>query len=86
MNLAEAELTLAERGWLVVDLPNPSAVFAVRDRLLAWLREWLPGLKTLDEYHMFVDDDQQHIELLYQLARSYWDHDLGRTIVAANLD
>ena len=86
MNFAEAEATLAERGWLAVDLPDPSAVFAVRDRLLGWLRERLPDLPSLDDYHLFAADDQQHVDLLHDLSSSYWDRDLGRTIVAANLD
>ena len=52
MNFADAEATLAERGWPAVDILDPSAVFAVHDRLLAWLRERLPGLRSLDEYHL----------------------------------
>ena len=85
MKFADAEAALVERGWLTLDLPDPSAVLAVRDRLLAWLRERLPDLKSLDEYHLHAAD-HEHIDLIHGLSRFYWEHDLGRTIIAANLD
>jgi Phytanoyl-CoA dioxygenase (PhyH) len=86
MNFADAAATLAERGWLAVDLPDPSAAFAVRDRLLAWLRARLPELRSLEEYHLLAVGDEHHIGLLHDLSHSYWDHHLGRTIIETNLD
>ncbi len=79
--------TLAERGWVSIDLPDPSPVFAVRDELLAQLRlKFLPGLASLDDYHLAATDDERHIAILHGLSAHYWALDLGRTIIAANLD
>lgn len=86
MNFADAEAAVAERGWLAADLPDPSAVVAVRDRLLAWLQDRLPELRSLEEYHLSASGEEQHVGLLHGLSRWYWEQDLGRTIIAANLD
>jgi len=85
MTAAEAEAAIAERGWVALDLPDPTAVFAVRDRLLAWLQETLPALTSLEHYHHHVTDTQ-HVELLHDLSQRYWTADLGRTIIEGNLD
>lgn len=85
MNVAGAEATLAERGWLVVDLPDPAPVFAARDRILHWIRATVPDLESLDQYHAHASDDQ-HVELLHGVSRLYWEHDLGRSIITGNLE
>jgi hypothetical protein len=85
--MAGLEATLAERGWLVIDLPDPSPVLHARDRLLARLRDTaLPGLRCLDDYHWLVDDDERHIEILHDLTTFYGQAELGRSIIASNLD
>ncbi len=87
MSMAGLEATFVERGWLVVDLPDPSPVLHARDRLLARLRDTaLPGLRRLDDYHWLVDDDERHIEILNDLTTFYWEAELGRSIIASNLD
>lgn len=85
--MAGLEATLAESGWLVIDLPDPSPVLHARDRLLARLRDTaLPGLRCLDDYHWLVDDDEHHIEILHGLMTFYGEAQLGRPIIASNLD
>jgi hypothetical protein len=85
--MARLEATFAERGWLVTDLPDPSPVLHARDRLLARLRDTaLPGLRRLDDYHWLVDDEERHIEILRDLTTFYWEAELGRSIIASNLD
>ena len=80
------EATLDERGWVAVDLPDPGSVLQARDRLLAFLRERaLPGLAVLEDYHTRIDD-WRHIEVLHELATFYWEAELGRSIILANLD
>jgi hypothetical protein len=84
---SEIERTLAERGWIAMGLPDPTPVFAVRDRLLARLRsESLPALSRLDDYHTLVTDDERHIAILHDLATFYGDQRLGRSIIEANVD
>jgi hypothetical protein len=86
MNLYEMDATLAERGWLVIDLPDPSAVFETRDRLLSHLQQSIPGLARLEDYHRHVIDDERHVATMYGLATYYWESDLGRSIISSNLD
>jgi hypothetical protein len=87
VNAAVYEATLAERGWVVVDLPDPSPVRHARERLLARLRETaLPGLRCLDDYHWLVDDDERHIEILHGLMLFFWEAELGRAVIASNLE
>jgi hypothetical protein len=81
------ESLLAERGWLVVDLPDARPVLHARRLLLDHLREVaLPSLSRLDDYHRHVEDDRQHAELLRELTAYYWSRGLGRAIVERNLE
>jgi hypothetical protein len=76
----------ADQGWMVLDLPDPRIVFAVRDRLLARLRALLAvDLDCLEQYHTVVDDDARHIDVLYDLATTFWQEQLGVEIVRCNL-
>jgi len=81
----DLESTLASRGWVATDLPEPAAVFEVRDRLLGRLQERLPELESLDRYHALGVPDDRHVPLLYELSEFYWHLDLGRTIIEANV-
>jgi hypothetical protein len=86
MNLEDLETTLAERGWLAIELPDPRPVFTVRDQLLARLREEsFPELASLDEYHLHATEEQAHIGALHKLSQYYWENRLGHTIITANL-
>jgi len=76
---------IMQRGWVALDLPDPAPVFAVRDRMLDWLRRQCSGLTSLNEYHALGLPDERHIELLYKLSTFYWEADLARTIIGANI-
>ena len=86
MNLDQVESTLAVQGWAAIDLPDPSAIFEARDLLLAHLRKTLPALVTLDDYHLHVTNEDQHVETLHDLATFYWESALSRPIITRNLD
>ena len=86
MNVDQVESMLADRGWSAIDLPDPSAVFEARDRLLEHLRTILPALERLDDYHHHVADDERHDAILYDLATFYWGSELSRPIIARNLE
>jgi hypothetical protein len=86
MTLADIETHLYERGWVATDLPDPAPVFAARDALLGHLRKHLPDLARLDDYHLLVKDRERHVAVLHDAASWYWREQLGRSIIAANLD
>jgi hypothetical protein len=76
---------LVQRGWVVVDLPDPSGVLETRDWLLRTLRAiGLPDLDRLERYHEPVVDDERHFALLYDLSSRFWAEGLGPRIVARN--
>ncbi len=84
---ADLEARFAQQGWLAFDLPDPAPVHAVRARLLDALRErGVPTLPNLDDYHLLVTEDARHVSVLHELARLYWEEQLGRTIIERNLD
>lgn len=85
MNLREDERTLAERGWLVVDLPEPAPVLEARAAIESWLRLHRPDAGSLERYHEAVADDA-HVAILHDLALRYWDARAGRAIVERNLE
>jgi Phytanoyl-CoA dioxygenase (PhyH) len=87
MNMSQdaMETTLAERGWLALELPDPSAIFETRDFLLAKLLEILPSLDRLENYHHHVTDDERHVAIMFDLANAYWQSGLSRSIITRNL-
>jgi hypothetical protein len=79
------ESAIAQRGWVALDLPNAAPVFSVRDQLLDWLRRRYPDLGSLEQYDGLGLADDSHIELVYALSVFYWEADLARTIIHANM-
>jgi hypothetical protein len=86
MNVDNIEATLADRGWVAIDLPDPSAIFEARDLLLTHLHKQLPALERLDDYHLHIEGQEQHVAILHDLAKFYWESALGRSIIIRNLD
>ena len=87
MSYAPIEEALAGQGWGVIDLPRPEPVLEARERLLARLRAGkLENLQRLDDYHLAIGDNEKHFATLADLCDFYWEADLGRRIVAENLD
>jgi len=86
MTTKELETTLAERGWLAMELPDPSGIFELRDRLLAHLQKSIPSLARLDDYHHHVTDDERHVATIYDLQQYYWASGSGHSIITRNLD
>jgi hypothetical protein len=83
----EQQFTLfAEHGWLVIDLPDPAIVVAVRERLLGHLRATaLPDLPRLEDYHARVSDADRHIAITHELASFYWRESLGTMLIASQV-
>lgn len=79
------EASLAERGWAVLELQDPTVVTEVRDLLLGHLRIANPNLGSLGEYHCVVSEEN-HFDSLHDLAGFYWEFQLGRLIISHNLD
>ena len=78
------ERDLADRGWAVVDLPDPSPIIAARDWLVTQLQSSLPGFREIETYHRFVADDQ-HLPLMFRIAEEFWKAHLGRNIISSNV-
>jgi len=81
---ADIESMLLERGWAVVDLPDPSPVRSAREWLLTELRKSLPSLEALEKYHRIVDDER-HISVVHDVAERFWAARYGHQVIAANV-
>ncbi len=77
---------LVEQGWMVTDLPDAGIVHTVRARLLEGLRILLDvDFACLEDYHTVVDDEVRHIDVLFELAETFWREQHGIEIVRRNL-
>jgi hypothetical protein len=82
---SDIDTILLERGWVVVDLPDPSPVEHVREGLLADLRAWFPDLSQIEQYHT-VCEDERHDAIVHEIAKTFWAARYGDVIVTANFD
>ncbi|MEH1927957.1 phytanoyl-CoA dioxygenase family protein [Nostoc sp.] len=86
MNLSNLETKLAEQGWAVIDLPDPTPVLNLQNQLLQCLQDMgLMGLQYLKDYHHFICENAQHLQLNHDLMTRYWNSDRGKQIITANL-
>jgi len=84
---ASLDAALAEKGWATFELPDPMPVRDLQQKLLACLRaQGLSELGCLEDFHVLVRERGEYFERLYRLSRFYWDKDLGRGIIEANID
>jgi hypothetical protein len=82
---AEMSRQFLDKGWFRISLPEPSPVHEVRKLLLDRLQaRWIPELRRIEDYHLFVDDDARHIEIQNDLAELYWSAAAGPRIIGQN--
>ena len=80
------DISLAEKGWAVIDLPDPQPIRVARQRLLSRLQEQgLPGLTDLGLYHLQAGSDDEHFARIWDLAQWFWREELAWSILSANL-
>ena len=75
-------------GWVILDFEKgeKSLVHQIKSALLSELRQkWLPDLKSLDEYHLHVEDDTLHIEIQSALSNFYQSSDFGPLLIEENI-
>jgi hypothetical protein len=82
---SEIEALLLERGWVAIDLPDPSPVRQIREQLLSGLRGQFQNLSQIEHYHTLSDDDR-HISTVHEISQKLWHAKLGYQIIAANLE
>ena len=78
-----------KNGWLIIDFKKrkQSIVHKIRTELLNQLRQkWIPGLESLDTYHLHIEDDDRHIEIQSFLSNYYQKENFGPMIIEENLD
>lgn len=72
-----------EKGWLVLDLPQPQAVFETREFLQNELSDHFRKSVLLEEYHHYIKDDQEHTELQLKMTKAFREGGFGPAILAA---
>jgi hypothetical protein len=82
---AEIETLLLDRGWVAIDLPDPTPVQQTCEQLLGDLRGTGRDLGQIEDYHTVVDDGR-HIPVFHEISEKFWEAKRGHQIIAANLD
>lgn len=86
-NLSELEQHFIDQGWMVIQLPDPEPIFAIRDSLLQELRKLTGNHEiTLETYHQLAADDQKHTEIQVELSRLFRERQYGYKAIAAQAD
>ena len=72
-----------EKGWFVVDLPNPEPVLETCEFLQDELTHALGKKIPLEEYHLHVQDDVLHTELQILITQKFRERSSGFLIIQA---
>jgi hypothetical protein len=78
--------TFLRNGWFRFDLCGREHLQEIRRDLLALLRTEYPSLPSLEAYHRFVLDDDEHFRVQEMLFDHYVRRGLGPAIVESNVD
>ena len=70
-----------EKGWFVVDFPNPTPILETRAFLQDELTRLLGKKIPLEDYHFHVQDDAFHTELQLQITKSFRERSSGPSIL-----
>lgn len=74
-------------GYAVFDLPDQQPITSVRESLQAELcRRLGNSAATLETYHLFVDDDDEHLKLHVEIADFAKKHRFSRLILNAQIE
>lgn len=75
------------QGWLLLDLPNPDIVEAVRTQLQKKLKEVTQCPEAcLENYHQIAQDDEKHSTWQIELTRYFRDSGFGPQIIEEQVD
>lgn len=74
----------ATKGWFKFHLTAPVLVENIRAALLDLLREDVPELTRIEDYHLHVAEDERHFALQKRLSDWYWNSALGPGLLEAD--
>jgi hypothetical protein len=81
----DIEALLLDRGWVTIDLPDPSPVQQIREQLLDYLRSGCGDIPDIESYHSFIEDEQ-HIPTVHAMSQKLWDTRRGYQTIVTNLE
>jgi|ERR1700722_14944026 len=71
-----------EKGWVVLDLLDPNPVWQTRTFLELEVERFFGKKIPLEEYHKYIQTDEEHTALQIRLTKAFRDQALGPTILA----
>lgn len=78
--------SFAERGWMLIDMPQPQIVLEVRDAIEEKMRQLLGTREaTLETYHRY-GTDEDHDKMQWELSNFFWEQRYARKIMETNLE
>jgi sporadic carbohydrate cluster 2OG-Fe(II) oxygenase len=76
-----------DQGWVVLTLHNTDGLERYREAVVSSLRNnWFPALERLEDYHKYVEDDEQHTKIQYEIAKMGWDTRIAQQVVRDNVE
>jgi ectoine hydroxylase-related dioxygenase (phytanoyl-CoA dioxygenase family) len=72
-----------DKGWVVIDLIDPSPIWKARELLQKELAMLLGFSVPLEEYHNVVQDDARHTDFQFKLTQFFRKQKLGRSVIEA---
>ena len=72
-----------QKGWLVLDFPDPKPVWQTRSFLEGALEKTLGKKVSLEDYHKHVSSDEEHTAFQIALTKSFRDQSCGPTILSS---
>ena len=76
--------SFAEEGYVLVSLPDQSSVKSVRRRLNDKLSEIMGQKFNLEDYHQYIQNDDQHIEIHLEMLMFLHETELYLKVLAEN--
>jgi hypothetical protein len=71
-----------EKGWCILDFPDPQPIFQTRQFLQQQLNHHLGKTVPLEEYHLQNHNDEEHTQLQIKITQAFREAEWGPTILA----
>lgn len=72
-----------QNGWIVLDLPNPDPVIQTRQFLQEALSNHMGKKIPLEDYHLHIQDEEEHTALQIMMTKMYREKGLGNAVLAS---
>ena len=78
---------IVQKGWLIKQLPLMEVMEDAKVKMLSYLKNILSDeLCRLEDYHLYLDNDEQHIDIQNRLTNYFREEKFAKKIIEQNMD